>query len=76
MGLDRRPHRYLRHLAWEIAGRETLAAQQLPLSPLSPISILVVNRESTLPPPSPPGWARAKKRVSKIRRKTWRRWRR
>jgi hypothetical protein len=54
MGLERRPHRYLRHLAWEIAGRETLASQQLPLSPLSPISILVVNRDSTLPPLSPP----------------------
>ena len=62
MGLDRRPHRYLRHLAWEIAGRETLAAQQLPLSPLSPISILVVNRESTLPPSLSP-WVGARKKA-------------
>jgi hypothetical protein len=43
------PH-HLRYLVWHIAGRETDAAQQLPLSPLSPLSVLVVNRESTLTP--------------------------
>jgi hypothetical protein len=65
--LSSRPgDRHLRYLVREIAGRETLAAQQLPLSPLSPISILVISRESNLTPLSAPGWARAKKRVSKI----------
>jgi hypothetical protein len=51
MSLQAVRDRHLRHLAPEIAGRETLAAQQLPLSPLSPISILVISRESNLTPP-------------------------
>ena len=47
-GLDGRD-RHLRYLTREMAGREILAAQRLPLSPSSPLSILVVRRERYLP---------------------------
>ena len=53
-----------------VAGRETPAAQQLPLSPLSPLSIPVVSRESTVMAPLSLGWGRAKNPpVSKIAKK-------
>ena len=52
-GVDQRT-RHLRYLAQEIVGRENLAAQQFPLSPSSPLSVLVVSRENNLTPPLVP----------------------
>jgi hypothetical protein len=60
--------RHLRYLAPEIAGRETLAAQQFPLSPSSPLSVLIVSREATLLPLLFLGWpSRAQKKHARAK---------